>query len=312
MSREHVVVVDKLGKRYGDHTALDGISFVVAAGEVFGLLGPNGAGKTTTLEILEGFRRSDTGHAEVLGVDPAARSTSTELRERLGIVVQDASLEPFLSVRQALKRNAGYYRSPRDVDEVLSLVGLADKADERVKSLSGGQLRRLDLAVGVVGAPELLFLDEPTTGFDPVARRDFWTLVRSLADGGTTVLLTTHYMEEADALADRVAVLRAGRVVAEGPPQSLGGRDISEARIRFRLTTEAHVASLPVTPTSRDGEVIEILTSDEIAVLRTLTNWAVSTEASIDGLTVERRSLEDVYVELTGARDELPNAEQQQ
>ena len=227
MPREHVVVVDNLCKRYGNHTALNGISFAVEPGEVFGLLGPNGAGKTTTLEILEGFRRPDTGRAEVLGVDPAARSTSTELRERIGIVLQDASIEPFLSVRQALKRNAGYYRSPRDVDEVLTLVGLGDKADDRVKSLSGGQIRRLDLAVGVVGAPELLFLDEPTTGFDPVARRDFWTLVRSLADGGTTVLLTTHYMEEADALADRVAVLRGGQVVAEGSPKSLGGRDIS-------------------------------------------------------------------------------------
>jgi ABC-2 type transport system ATP-binding protein len=297
---EHVVVVDNLRKRYGDHTALDGISFAVAAGEVFGLLGPNGAGKTTTLEILEGFRRPDTGRAEVLGVNPAARSTSTDLRERLGIVLQDASIEPFLSVRQALKRNAGYYRSPRDLDEVLGLVGLTDKADDRVKSLSGGQLRRLDLAVGVVGGPELLFLDEPTTGFDPVARRDFWTLVRSLADGGTTVLLTTHYMEEADALADRVAVLRGGRVVAEGSPKSLGGRDISEARIRFRLPPATDLATLPVPPSSRDGEVIEIMTSDEIAVLRTLTNWAVSSGVSIDGLTVERRSLEDVYVALTG------------
>jgi ABC-2 type transport system ATP-binding protein len=300
---EHVVVVDNLRKRYGDHTALDGISFAVAAGEVFGLLGPNGAGKTTTLEILEGFRRPDTGRAEVLGVNPAARSTSTDLRERLGIVLQDASIEPFLSVRQALKRNAGYYRSPRDLDEVLGLVGLAEKADDRVKSLSGGQLRRLDLAVGVVGGPELLFLDEPTTGFDPVARRDFWTLVRSLADGGTTVLLTTHYMEEADALADRVAVLRGGRVVAEGSPKSLGGRDISEARIRFRLPPETDHAALPVPPTSRDGDVIEILTSQEIAVLRTLTNWAASVDVSIDGLTVERRSLEDVYVTLTGGNE---------
>jgi ABC-2 type transport system ATP-binding protein len=300
---EHVVVVDNLRKRYGDHTALDGISFAVAAGEVFGLLGPNGAGKTTTLEILEGFRRPDSGRAEVLGVNPAARSTSTDLRERLGIVLQDASIEPFLSVRQALKRNAGYYRSPRDLDEVLGLVGLAGKADDRVKSLSGGQLRRLDLAVGVVGGPELLFLDEPTTGFDPVARRDFWTLVRSLADGGTTVLLTTHYMEEADALADRVAVLRGGRVVAEGSPKSLGGRDISEARIRFRLPPETDLAALPVPPTSRDGDVIEILTSQEIAVLRTLTNWAASVDVSIDGLTVERRSLEDVYVTLTGGNE---------
>ncbi len=303
MPADQVVVVDNLCKRYGEHAALDGISFTVAAGEVFGLLGPNGAGKTTTLEILEGFRRPDTGHAEVLGVNPAARSTSTELRERLGIVLQDASIEPFLSVRQALKRNAGYYRAPRDLDEVLGLVGLADKADDRVKTLSGGQLRRLDLAVGVVGGPELLFLDEPTTGFDPVARRDFWTLVRSLADGGTTVLLTTHYMEEADALADRVAVLRGGRVVAEGSPKSLGGRDISEARIRFRLPPSTDLATLPVPPTSRDGEVIEILTSDEIAVLRTLTNWAASAEVSIDGLTVERRSLEDVYVTLTGGNE---------
>ncbi|HVC03191.1 MAG TPA: ABC transporter ATP-binding protein [Candidatus Acidoferrales bacterium] len=312
MQRERVVVVDNLCKRYGNHTALNGISFAVEPGEVFGLLGPNGAGKATTLEILEGFRRPDTGRAEVLGVDPAARSTSTELRERIGIVLQDASIEPFLSVRQALKRNAGYYRSPRDVDEVLTLVGLNDKADDRVKSLSGGQVRRLDLAVGVVGAPELLFLDEPTTGFDPVARRDFWTLVRSLADGGTTVLLTTHYLEEADALADRVAVLRGGHVVAEGSPKSLGGRDISEARIRFRLALSVDLATLPVQPTSREGETIEILTSDEIAVLRTLTHWAVSSDVSIDGLTVERRSLEDVYVALTGGNKVAATAEQHQ
>ena len=311
MPNEHVVVVDNLCKRYGDHTALAGISFSVEAGEVFGLLGPNGAGKTTTLEILEGFRRPDTGRAEVLGVDPAARSTSTELRERIGIVLQDASIEPFLTVRQALKRNAGYYRSPLDVDEVLGLVGLADKADDRVKSLSGGQIRRLDLAVGVVGAPELLFLDEPTTGFDPVARRDFWGLVRSLAEGGTTVLLTTHYMEEADALADRVAVLRGGHVVAEGSPKSLGGRDISEARIRFRCAPATDPATLPVRPTSTEGEVIEILTSDEIAVLRTLTNWSMSSGVSIDGLTVERRSLEDVYVSLTGGNRIAPAGEQQ-
>jgi len=311
MANEHVVVVDNLCKRYGDHTALAGISFSVEAGEVFGLLGPNGAGKTTTLEILEGFRRPDTGRAEVLGVDPAARSTSSELRERIGIVLQDASIEPFLSVRQALQRNAGYYRSPRDVDDVLTLVGLADKADDRVKSLSGGQIRRLDLAVGVVGAPELLFLDEPTTGFDPVARRDFWTLVRSLAQGGTTVLLTTHYMEEADALADRVAVLRGGRVVAEGAPKSLAGRDISEARIRFRIAPATDLATLPVAPTSKEGDIIEILTSDEIAVLHALTNWAVSSEVSIDGLTVERRSLEDVYVALTGSNRTASTTEPQ-
>jgi ABC-2 type transport system ATP-binding protein len=300
------VAVENLSKRYGRATALDDVSFEVAAGEVFGLLGPNGAGKTTTLEILEGFRRPDAGHVEVLGVNPAARSTSTELRERIGIVLQDASIEPFLTVRQVLKRNAGYYRSPRNLDEVLVLVGLAEKTDDRVKSLSGGQLRRLDLAVGVIGAPELLFLDEPTTGFDPVARRDFWTLVRSLAHGGTTVLLTTHYMEEADALADRVAVLRAGHIVAEGPPKSLGGRDVSAALIRFRLTPAPGLAELPIQLTGKHGDVFEIHTSEEISVLRTLTNWAVSSGVTIDGLTVERRTLEDVYVSLTGGDDLAP------
>ena len=300
MTSRMVVVVDNLGKRYGRATALDGVSFEVAAGEVFGLLGPNGAGKTTTLEILEGFRRPDAGHAEVLGVNPAVRSTSTGLHERLGIVLQDASIEPFLTVGQVLRRNAGYYRSPRNVEEVLDLVGLAEKADDRVKSLSGGQLRRLDLAVGVVGAPELLFLDEPTTGFDPVARRDFWNLVRSLAHGGTTVLLTTHYMEEADALADRVAVLSGGRIVAEGAPNSLGGRDLSEALIRFRLTPEPDVAELPIPLTGKHGDLYEIHTSQEISVLRTLTAWAERSGVTIDGLTIGRRSLEDVYVELTG------------
>jgi ABC-2 type transport system ATP-binding protein len=301
MTDHMAVVADRLGKSYGGTTALDGVSFEVAAGEVFGLLGPNGAGKTTTLEILEGFRRPDAGHVEVLGVDPAARSTSVRLRERLGIVLQDASIEPFLTVRQVLKRNAGYYRSPQDVDAVLDLVGLADKADDRVKSLSGGQLRRLDLGVGVVGAPDLLFLDEPTTGFDPVARRDFWNLVRSLAHRGTTVLLTTHYMEEADALADRVAVLHRGRIVAVGPPHSLGGRDLAEVRIRFQLTHEPGVGVLPIPITSKDGDVYEVDTSDEISLLRTLTNWSATSGIPINGLTVERRSLEDVYVALTGA-----------
>jgi ABC-2 type transport system ATP-binding protein len=301
-----VVFVDRLAKSYGGVTALDGVHFEVAAGEVFGLLGPNGAGKTTTLEILEGFRRPDAGHVRVLGVDPAARSTSVQLRERLGIVLQDASIEPFLTVRQVIKRNAGYYRSPQDVDDVLDLVGLAEKADDRVKSLSGGQLRRLDLGVGVVGAPDLLFLDEPTTGFDPVARRDFWNLVRSLAHRGTTVLLTTHYMEEADALADRVAVLHRGRIVAEGPPHSLGGRDLAQVRIRFHLTPEPGVGVLPIPITRKHSEVYEIDTSEEISVLRTLINWSATAGVAINGLIVERRSLEDVYVALTGDNARAP------
>jgi len=229
------VSVEHLSKRYGEIDAVKDVTFVVEQGEVFALLGPNGAGKTTTIEILEGFRSRDRGRVDVLGYDPADRSTSRQLRERLGVVLQELAVEPFLSVRQALTRNAGYYPRPRPVDEVLELVGLDTKANARVKALSGGQQRRLDLGLGIIGNPELLVLDEPTTGFDPTARRGAWDLVRAMTGGGTTVILTTHYMDEAEALADRVAVISAGRIIAQGPPGSLGGRDVGEATIRFRL-----------------------------------------------------------------------------
>ena len=212
------VVVAGLCKSYGAVQAVRGVSFAVGRGEVFALLGPNGAGKTTTLEILEGFRARDAGQVEVLGLDPGDRSHGRALRERIGLVLQDIAVEPYLTVRETIARNAGYYPAPRDVDEVIALTGLAGQTRQKVRALSGGQKRRLDLALGLIGGPELLFLDEPTTGFDPNARRDAWQIVRDLRGEGTTILLTTHYMEEAQALADRVAVISGGRIVAAGTP----------------------------------------------------------------------------------------------
>ena len=216
------IQVSELRKSYGAIEAVKGVSFEVEVGEVFALLGPNGAGKTTTLEILEGFRTRTSGEASVLGLDPAHAGSA--LRKRIGIVLQGAVVEPYLTVREVLQRNAGYYPHPRSVDEVIDQVGLHDKARARVKTLSGGQQRRLDVGLGLIGSPELLFLDEPTTGFDPSARRDAWEMVRALAESGTTVVLTTHYMEEAQELADRVAVISRGEIVAEGAPETIGGR----------------------------------------------------------------------------------------
>ncbi len=294
------VSVSHLSKRYGDLDAVNDVSFEVEQGEVFALLGPNGAGKTTTIEILEGFRRRDQGHVEVLGLDPADKRTSRELREHLGVVLQELAVEPFLSVRQALQRNAGHYPRPRPVDEVLALVGLESKAGDRVKTLSGGQQRRLDLGLGIIGNPELLVLDEPTTGFDPSARREAWDLVRAMTVGGTTVILTTHYMDEAEALADRVAVINAGRIVAEGPPEVLGGRDVGEATIHFRISPVSALGDLPVTGARTDGDAVEIKTDNEVEVLALLTNWALRDKIELIGLTVERLTLEDVYLSLTG------------
>ena len=296
------VSVEHLSKRYGDVDAVKDVAFEVRQGEVFALLGPNGAGKTTTIEILEGFRTRDSGRVEVLGYDPADSATSRQLRERMGVVLQELAVEPFLSVRQALTRNAGYYPRSRPVDEVLELVGLGAKADARVKTLSGGQQRRLDLGLGIIGNPELLVLDEPTTGFDPSARRGAWDLVRSMTGGGTTVILTTHYMDEAEALADRVAVINAGRIIAEGTPEALGGRDVGEATIRFRLPPGTPLADLPVpaSATLSDSDGVEIRTDKEIEVLAGLTNWALRHHVEVIGLTVERLTLEDVYLNLTG------------
>ncbi|GAA3216755.1 ABC transporter ATP-binding protein [Nonomuraea helvata] len=269
------LVVEHLAKSYGAVRAIRDATFTVEHGEIFALLGPNGAGKTTTLEILEGFRRADSGRAEVLGGEPADR----ELRARTGLVLQDIAVEPYLTVRETIARDAGYYPRPRQVDEVIELVGLRGLGRRKVKALSGGQKRRLDLALGIIGDPSLLFLDEPTTGFDPGARRDAWQLVRGLRDAGMTILLTTHYMEEAQELADRVAVMSGGRIVAEGTPATLGGRDAAKSHIRY------------VTP---DGPVT-IETADPTETLRDLLHRGVV----LHGLTVTRPSLEDVYLELT-------------
>ena len=293
------VSVEHLVKTYEGTEAVKDVAFEVEEGEVFALLGPNGAGKTTIIEILEGFRRRDGGLVKVLGYDPANPATSRQLRERMGVVLQELAVEPFLSVRQALTRNAGYYPDPRPVEEVLELIGLAEKADDRVKSLSGGQQRRLDLGLGIVGNPRLLFLDEPTTGFDPSARRGAWEVVRALTGGGTTVVLTTHYMDEAEALANRVAVINAGRIVAEGPPASLGGRDVGESHIRFRLPGDGTLTP-PIATQVSDGGVYEIKTDAEIEVLAALTTWALREHVEVVGLTVERLTLEDIYLRLIG------------
>jgi ABC-2 type transport system ATP-binding protein len=296
------VFVEGLRKSYGHFEAVKDISFEVGAGEVFALLGPNGAGKTTTIEILEGFRRRDAGVVEVLGLDPEAGSTDRRLRERIGIVLQELAVEPLLTVREVLARSAGYYPRPRPVNDVIERVGLGEKAGARVKTLSGGQMRRLDLALGIIGNPELVFLDEPTTGFDPSARRDAWELVKSLTGSGTTVMLTTHYMEEAEALSDRVAVLTEGEIVAAGSPGSLGGRDLGEARIRFRVPEGASLEGLPVQASAARDGALEIATDDEVQVLHRVTGWSLRRGVPLTGLSVERLTLEDVYLRLTGYR----------
>ena len=267
---------------------------------MFALLGPNGAGKTTTIEILEGFRDREAGEVRVLGIDPGDRRSGRRLRSQLGVVLQELAVEPFLSVRQVLERNAGYYPAPRPVGEVIELIGLGEKADAKVKTLSGGQQRRLDVGLGIVGNPALLFLDEPTTGLDPAGRRTSWELVRRLAREGTTVILTTHYMEEAEALADQVAIISSGKIVAHGPPASLGGRDQGAATIRFQVPAGVTRADLPVAG-AVDGRSVELRTDREVEALYELTKWALEYQVPVTGLTVSRHSLEDVYLQLTGA-----------
>ncbi len=291
--------VEHLAKSYGDKLAVGDVSFDVEQGEVFALLGPNGAGKTTTIEILEGFRQRSSGQVEILGVDPADRRTQRWLQTRIGVVLQELAVEPFYSVRQVLTRNAGYYPSPRPVEEVISLVGLDEKADARIKTLSGGQQRRLDVGLGIVGHPELLFLDEPTTGLDPSGRRDSWELIRRLASEGTTVLLTTHYMDEVEALADRVAVLSNARIVATGTPSSLGGRDTGVVTIRFGLPPGIASGDLPVPVEPVNEGRVEIRTEDELKVLYQLSGWALERGIPLPGLSVTRVTLEDVYLALT-------------
>ena len=275
----YAIEVSGLRKAYASLEAVRGIDFAIEEGEVFGLLGPNGAGKTTTVEILEGYRKRDAGEVRVLGHDP--ERPGPDFRERIGVVLQQSELWPRLTVRETHRIFAGYYRTPRDVDEVIALVGLEEKADARVKSLSGGQKRRLDLGVALVGDPDLVFLDEPTTGFDPAARRAAWEMIRSLRSLGKTVLLTTHYLDEAEQLADRVAVLVRGQIVRVGTPRELTTSDL-EVEIRYR----------------RNGDEMLVRTTEPTRVLHELTGEALARGEELTELEVRRPSLEDVYLEL--------------
>jgi ABC-2 type transport system ATP-binding protein len=273
------IAVEGLRKAYGEVQAVRGVDFEIEEGEVFGLLGPNGAGKTTTVEILEGYRTRDAGRVSVLGHDP--QQPGREFRERIGVVLQQSELWPGLTVREAHAVFAGYYAHPRDVEGVIELVGLTEKGDARIKSLSGGQKRRLDLGVALVGDPDLVFLDEPTTGFDPAARRAAWEMIRSLRELGKTVVLTTHYLDEAEQLADRVAVMRDGKIIRTGTPRELTTAEL-EVEIRYR----------------RDGEDHLIRTSEPTRVLHELTSEAQARGEELERLEVKRPTLEEVYLSL--------------
>jgi ABC-2 type transport system ATP-binding protein len=285
---EYAIEVRDLHKDYGGFAAVRGVSFGVRKGEVFGLLGPNGAGKTTTVEILEGYRERTAGEVSVLGYDPARRDR--DLRSRVGIVLQSCGFYPRATVREAVEHFAAPYPRPRDPSETIALVGLSGKEDSRAGELSGGQQRRLDLALALVGDPELIFLDEPTTGFDPAARRTAWDVIRALRSLGKTVLLTTHYLEEAQSLADRVAIIKDGLIVAEGPPAELSARP-SAYRVSYQ----------------QNGHRVELETEDPTSLLHRLTGDALARGERLEGLTVTRPSLEDVYLELT-APEEPPES----
>jgi len=292
------VDVRGLVKSYSGTPAVRGIDLAIRQGEVFALLGPNGAGKTTTVEILEGYRTRDEGDVSVLGVDPGRQRA--KLKSRMGIVLQSPGVDRYLTVRETIAMYATFYPHPRPVDEVIELVGLEAKRTVRVLKLSGGQQRRLDVAIALVGNPEMLFLDEPTTGFDPSARREAWDVIKNLATLGMTVLLTTHYMDEAQFLADRVAVILDGRIVAEGPPATLGDRNRAKTRIRYRVLSGAIPPDGLFAPPGPDG-YSEITPDDVVQTLHQLTGWAIDHGTSLDELEVTRPSLEDVYLSLTAA-----------
>ena len=289
------VEVEDLRKSYGPVEAVRGISFRVAEGEVFALLGPNGAGKTTTVEILEGFRRKDGGRISVLGFDPA--SGDRRLKEQMGIVLQTTGVDPYLTVAETVDMFRGYYPKPRPRDDVIRQVGLEGKSGTRVTRLSGGQRRRLDVAIALAGDPRVLFLDEPTTGFDPGAKRNAWDVIKGLAGLGKTIFLTSHSMDEVQFLADRVVIIAAGKIVAEGTPDSLMGRQQADTLIRFR-----HTGTLPEAVRAGahiDGDAVELVTRDPTRTLYELTSWAVQNGVMLEGLQVTRPSLEDVYLEIT-------------
>ncbi len=280
---DSVISIRGLRKSYGDVEAVRGIDLDVRPGEIFAFLGPNGAGKTTTVEILEGYRKRDGGEVSVLGEDP--QRVGRGWRERIGVVLQSGRLEPYLTVAESLALYAGYYRAPRPVEEVIEAIGLGGKAGERAGRLSGGQQRRLDVGMALVGDPDLLFLDEPTTGFDPEARRAAWDVIAALRDLGKTVFLTTHYMDEAQRLADRVAIIAGGEVVARGTPDDLGNRESRPARISYR----------------ENGREMELETTTPVKTLNELTGSALAEGRELEALEVTRPSLEDVYLELTKA-----------
>ncbi|HUK71243.1 MAG TPA: ABC transporter ATP-binding protein [Streptosporangiaceae bacterium] len=305
------VHVRGLRKSYGDLRAVDGIDLEIRRGEIFALLGPNGAGKTTTVEILEGYRARDDGTVMVLGYDPGRQRQP--LKPLIGIVLQSTGVDGYLTVAETLAMYSSYYPHPRPVDEVIELVGLTEKRDVRVVKLSGGQQRRLDVAISLAGDPELLFLDEPTTGFDPSARREAWEVVKNLASLGKTVVLTTHFMDEAQYLADRVAVIAGGRIVAAGTPATLAGRDMVRARIRYRLpdgpvppadltgaVTGKPSGALGSTGESAEGGFTEFAPDDLTEALHRLTGWAIEQHVALDRLQIIRPSLEDIYLDLTG------------
>jgi ABC-2 type transport system ATP-binding protein len=294
------IEITGLRKSYGDVAAVRGIDLTVAEGEVFALLGPNGAGKTTTVEILEGFRRRDAGEVSVLGFDPEGRDRA--MRSRIGIVLQSTGIDPYLTVAETIQLYGSYYPRPRPVEEVVELVGLEHKRDTRVLKLSGGQQRRLDVAIALAGDPDLLFLDEPTTGFDPSARRNAWEMVKNLATLGRTVFLTTHYMDEAQHLADRVAVIADGRIVGEGPPASLGGRDARATSVRFSLEDGVKLPPSLARRARRQGSAMVIQTKSPTKTLHDLTTWALANGIQLNGMDVTRPTLEDVYLELTGGQ----------
>ena len=297
MALTRAIQVRGLRKSYGDFEAVRGIDLDVAQGEIFSLLGPNGAGKTTTVEILEGHRRRTAGDVTVLGHDPGKQDR--DFKARIGIVLQETGVERFLTVAEAVDRFRGFYPHPRPLDEIIEVVGLGAKRDEPVRKLSGGQQRRLDVAIGLAGDPELLFLDEPTTGFDPSARRNAWSMVANLKELGKTVFLTTHYMDEAQHLADRVAIIVNGGIVAEGPPAALVGADATKTLIAFRLPEGGQLPSDLVGGSTRDHDRIVLETSDPVRTLNALTTWAIRSEVALVGLSVTQPSLEDVYLRLT-------------